>query len=83
MVSQKTIGQAYNFINGNEDARVCKDIPDAACVDQPRNFFAYVCMRWNQGWIVMPVTNPYLSLQLEDRRVTFKSYLGNTEIKYR
>ncbi|MGB0723686.1 MAG: MFS transporter, partial [Gammaproteobacteria bacterium] len=27
---------------GDEDARVCKDIPEAACNDQPRNFFAYL-----------------------------------------
>ena len=32
----------YNRISGDEDARVCKDIPDAACQDQPRNFFAYL-----------------------------------------
>ncbi len=32
----------YNRISGDEDARVCKDIPDAACNDQPRNFFAYL-----------------------------------------
>lgn len=32
----------YQFIAGDEDARVCKDIPDAACADQPRNFFAYL-----------------------------------------
>jgi len=32
----------YNFITGDEDTRVCKDIPEAACHDQPRNFFAYL-----------------------------------------
>ncbi|MCP5141432.1 MAG: MFS transporter [Gammaproteobacteria bacterium] len=32
----------YNRITGDEDARVCKDIPAAACHDQPRNFFAYL-----------------------------------------
>ena len=32
----------YNRVTGDEDARVCKDIPDAACRDQPRNFFAYL-----------------------------------------
>ncbi len=32
----------YNRITGDEDARVCKDIPDSACNDQPRNFFAYL-----------------------------------------
>lgn len=32
----------YNRITGDEDARVCKDIPEAACNDQPRNFFSYL-----------------------------------------
>lgn len=32
----------YNFVTGDEDARVCKDIPESACHDQPRNFFAYL-----------------------------------------
>jgi hypothetical protein len=32
----------YTRIVGDEDARVCKDIPDAACNDQPHNFFAYL-----------------------------------------
>jgi len=32
----------YDRITGDEDARVCKDIPEAACHDQPRNFFAYL-----------------------------------------
>lgn len=45
-MSEKTATDAlellYNRISGDEDARVCKDIPDAACRDQPRNFFAYL-----------------------------------------
>ncbi len=36
------LGRFYNLITGDEDARVCKDIPDAACRHQPRNFFAYL-----------------------------------------
>ena len=39
---QFTLEELYNRITGDEDARVCKDIPDAACDDQPRNFFAYL-----------------------------------------
>ena len=39
---QLTLEELYNRITGDEDARVCKDIPDAACNDQPRNFFAYL-----------------------------------------
>ncbi|MCH8551395.1 MAG: MFS transporter [Natronospirillum sp.] len=34
--------RAYERIVGDEDARVCKDIPDAACRHQPRNFFGYL-----------------------------------------
>lgn len=32
----------YDLVTGDEDARVCKDIPDEACNDQPWNFFAYL-----------------------------------------
>ncbi len=32
----------YNYLTGDEDARVCKDIPESACDDQPRNFSAYL-----------------------------------------
>ncbi|MDZ7661703.1 MFS transporter [Thiohalophilus sp.] len=32
----------HDLITGDEDARVCKDISDSACNDQPRNFFAYL-----------------------------------------
>jgi hypothetical protein len=40
--SNQFIEQLYNRVTGDEDARVCKDIPDNACHDQPRNFFAYL-----------------------------------------
>lgn len=36
------LGWAYGQVTGEEDARVCRDIPDEACADQPRNFFAYL-----------------------------------------
>jgi MFS family permease len=36
------IGKLYDLVTGDEDARVCKDIPDAACRHQPRNFLAYI-----------------------------------------
>lgn len=39
---EQGLGWAYDQITGEEDARVCKDIPDEACADQPRNFFAYL-----------------------------------------
>jgi hypothetical protein len=37
-----TLGQLYDFVTGDEDARVCRDIPPESCNDQPRNFFAYL-----------------------------------------
>lgn len=40
--SKNKITQAYELITGDEDARVCKEIPDSACRHQPRNFFAYL-----------------------------------------
>ncbi len=30
--------QVYGYLADDEDARVCKDIPDAACHEQPRSF---------------------------------------------
>ena len=36
------IENLYSRVTGDEDARVCKDIPESACYDQPRNFFAYL-----------------------------------------
>jgi len=36
------LGQLYNLLTGDEDARVCRDIPAESCHDQPRNFFAYL-----------------------------------------
>jgi hypothetical protein len=41
MQSKSTIDSLYDLVSGDEDARVCKDIPAASCQDQPRNFFAY------------------------------------------
>ncbi|MBI1425026.1 MAG: MFS transporter [Gammaproteobacteria bacterium] len=42
MQPQHFIETAYDLMTGDEDARVCKDIPDAACQHQPRNAFAYM-----------------------------------------
>ena len=36
------LGRAYDRVSGDEDARVCREIPDSACRHQPRNFFAYL-----------------------------------------
>jgi hypothetical protein len=39
---QTRLDSLYDLVTGDEDARVCKDIPPDACNDQPRNFFAYL-----------------------------------------
>ncbi|MEJ2463748.1 MAG: MFS transporter [Candidatus Thiodiazotropha sp.] len=36
------LDRLYDYITGDEDARVCKEIPEAACRHQPRNYFAYL-----------------------------------------
>jgi predicted MFS family arabinose efflux permease len=42
MYHKGRIESLYDLVTGDEDSRVCKDIPAAACNDQPRNFFAYL-----------------------------------------
>ncbi|KAA1176435.1 MFS transporter [Marinobacter salinexigens] len=39
MKNRDAIDQLYSLIANEEDARVCKDIPDEACREVPRNFF--------------------------------------------
>jgi hypothetical protein len=39
---ERGLAWVYDQITGDEDARVCKDIPDEACRDQPRNFLSYL-----------------------------------------
>ncbi|MEC7378058.1 MAG: MFS transporter, partial [Pseudomonadota bacterium] len=36
---KETIDRLYGLIANEEDARVCKDIPEEACREVPRNFF--------------------------------------------
>ncbi len=36
------IRDLYDLLTGDEDARVCKDIDDSACREQPRNFFLHI-----------------------------------------
>lgn len=40
--SRSRLDSLYDLVTGDEDARVCKDIPSASCNDQPRNFFTYL-----------------------------------------
>lgn len=42
MSEPKVIEKAFELVTGDEDARVCKDIPDSACRHQPRNALAYM-----------------------------------------
>jgi sugar phosphate permease len=40
--NNSSLGTLYGLATGDEDARVCKDIPEECCNHQPRNFFAYL-----------------------------------------
>ena len=42
MYHKNKIESLYDLVTGDEDTRVCKDIPDRACNDQPHNFFSYL-----------------------------------------
>ncbi len=36
------VRRAYGILTGDDEGRVCRDIPDAACDQQPRNFMVHV-----------------------------------------
>ncbi|MEW6205758.1 MAG: MFS transporter [Pseudomonadota bacterium] len=40
--TKSTTTALYDLITGDEDARVCKDIPDESCKHQPVNFFLHL-----------------------------------------
>lgn len=40
--SQELTEKLYGYLAEDEDARVCKDIPDSACNDQPQAFIAHL-----------------------------------------
>lgn len=48
-LTSQSLNGLYDLLVGDEDARVCEDIPEAACNDQPRNFFvslgSYFCTK--------------------------------------
>jgi hypothetical protein len=46
----EAIEDLYNRITGDEDARVCKDIPESACDDQP--IWSPIC------WARSPTRSP-------------------------
>lgn len=39
---QDLVERMYGYLADDEDARVCKDIPDSACADQPQAFVAHL-----------------------------------------
>ncbi len=41
-ITKPALTRFYDLITGDEDARVCKDIPDDACRDMPANFFLHM-----------------------------------------
>lgn len=42
MTRRDLVTSLYDLVTGDEDARVCKDIPAAACREQPGNFFLQI-----------------------------------------
>ncbi|MBN8412213.1 MFS transporter [Halomonas litopenaei] len=42
MAIGETQTRLYEWLTGDEDSRLCKDIPDSACNEQPRNFFLHL-----------------------------------------
>lgn len=41
-MTQTTVETAFEMLTGEDDGRVCKDIPDSACKELPENFFRHV-----------------------------------------
>lgn len=41
-MTQTTLETAFEMLTGEDDGRVCKDIPDSACKELPQNFFRHV-----------------------------------------
>ncbi|PMR73189.1 MFS transporter [Billgrantia endophytica] len=43
-MAEREISQSrlYEWLTGDEDSRMCRDIPDEACDEQPRNFFLHL-----------------------------------------
>tara|TARA_R110000796_G_scaffold245277_1_gene369423 strand:- start:1133 stop:2446 length:1314 start_codon:yes stop_codon:yes gene_type:complete len=43
-MAQPDVSQSrlYEWLTGDEDSRMCDDIPDSACNEQPRNFFLHL-----------------------------------------
>ncbi|MCZ4298017.1 MFS transporter [Henriciella marina] len=41
-MSDTTLDKAYRMLTSDDDGRVCKDIPESACNDQPRNFVTHI-----------------------------------------
>ena len=41
-VANSKLNQLYQYLVDEEDARVCKDIPEQACHYVPLNFFAFI-----------------------------------------
>lgn len=40
-MAKSTSGELYELLTGDEEGRLCKDIPEAACHHQPRNFLIH------------------------------------------
>ncbi|BBI52107.1 hypothetical protein HORIV_45280 [Vreelandella olivaria] len=41
----------YEWLTGDDDSRMCDDIPESACDEQPRNFFFMYGPLWAISWL--------------------------------
>ena len=41
-MKEDVVEQAYAMLTSEDDGRVCKDIPESACDEQPKNFFIHL-----------------------------------------
>ncbi|WP_416896947.1 MAG: MFS transporter [Minwuia sp.] len=41
-MSDTAVGRAYALLTNDDEGRVCRDIPESACNEQPRNFMKHV-----------------------------------------
>lgn len=73
----EAVTNIYELLTGDEDARVCKDIPDAACNEQPRSFvlqlFSQIATKTGDGimdvkvvlaWLMSAVGAPEATISL-------------------
>jgi len=77
MMNPATAKKLFDFLFSDEDARVCRDIPESACNDQPRNFLIHIAAlsltktgdhfidpKITLSWLLTTIGSPALYLSL-------------------